>query len=67
MNVLTALTHAVTNYYNYGFIVFSMDEALGDFLMAIKLDNSLSSAHTNAGLMIMNHIRKPRYCNNNNG
>ena len=40
--------------------ICSFDEALSDFQSAVQLDGSLSSAHTNAGLIMMNHRMKPR-------
>ena len=36
-----------------------LDEALSDFKMAVQLDPSLASAHTNAGLVLMNHKQNP--------
>ena len=44
----------------YNLYITSYDEALKDFLTAGQLDMSLASAHTNAGLVIMNYHNNSR-------
>ena len=43
---------------------YSYDEAYRDFIAVSQLDSTLPSAHTNAGLILMNQKHNPRLINN---
>ena len=54
------VVHVYSNFIIIFLSYYSYDEAYRDFIAVSQLDSTLPSAHTNAGLILMNQKHNPR-------